>query len=227
MTVKPLIICATLSSLLCSTGFAGIYVGAGVGSDYVDLYQKSHVVGTVAGHPEEGFNVYNNVHLSGTGVFGTLFAGYQKLNNKLYLAGEINGNLSSNSAKSSNTELLHSSFSAVNYKMSNVIGVSVLPGYQYTDTSLYYGRLGYASGHFKSSSTDISIANVSERKNGFRWGLGTKQAINDRFSFRLEYSQTFYNKVKFGTFDPVGAVIKDTTIAPFQQLVEFGVVYTV
>lgn len=219
MLGKTLALSSSLFFIAVSTTHAGLYIGGGVGSDTVDFKQSSHV------YQLDNFNVINQAHLSGTGVFGTLFAGYAHLNNKFYLAGEINGDLSSTTSKSSNVELVHATVSSTHYKLKNSVGISALPGYQLSLNTLFYGRLGYENALFKSITSDVSLANISSHKGGFRYGLGVKQAVSERMALRLDYSRVQYGKVQFSTLDTLSTTIKDTTVSPRQQLVELGVVF--
>lgn len=210
--------------VVATTSQAGFYAGAGLGPDIVDFRQKAHVLYSNPAHPNEGFNVYEKTHLSGTGLFGTLFAGFGAVRGRYYLAGEVNGNVSSTEFKMSNVETVHHSFSASRYKINNVWGVSVLPGFQVFQDTLAYGRFGYVNGQFKVGTSDASLANVSKRLDGFRWGLGGQRAITQRVAVRMEYSQSFYASAKMSTFDTVSSVSKVTRVSPFQQLVELGLI---
>lgn len=201
-----------------STVNAGIYIGAGLGSDSVDFKENAHVFSP------GNFNVINKTHLSSTGVFGTLFLGYGYLHNNWYLAGEVNGNISSTSSKTSNDEFVHLSFTSTTLKIKNSYGFSVLPGYQYTPYTLFYGRLGLQNSEIQERTSDISLANFDSRKNGFRYGVGMKQVITNRLAVRIDYSLVNYNSILSSTFDPVGGVTKNTNIYPMQQLIEFGLV---
>jgi len=206
---------------------AAFYAGAGLGPEALDFKQQSHIVSFDPAHPEQGFNVQDNTHLSGTGVFGTIFAGYGHLNGKFYLAGEVNGNLSSSRFKSSNVEAIRGTSSASKYEMNDAFGVSIQPGFQYSADTLFYARAGYSNAHFKVITSDSSLANVSKRLDGFRWGLGIKRAINERFALRMEYSQVNYNSASMSTLDPLSGVSKTTKVSPLQQAVEFGLVFTI
>lgn len=205
-----------------STINAGFYGGAGIGSDTVDFNQRSLVSPISDGvHPVD-FNVINKSHLSGTGVFGTLFVGFEKLYNKWYLAGEANANISSVTHTEYNHEFVHLNFADTFIKMQNSFGLSVLPGFQFTPSTLFYGRLGWTNSKIQQRTGDLSLVNFSVRRDGFRYGVGVKQAITDRVALRMDYSRIAYGSIQTRTND--GAVPKSTQLAPNQQLVEFGVV---
>jgi outer membrane immunogenic protein len=222
----------TLSTMVglfvfASSAEAAFYAGVGLGPEALDFKQQGHIVSFDPARPEQGFNVQDNTHLSGTGVFGSIFAGYGHLNGKFYLAGEVNGNLSSSRFKGSNVETIRGTASASKYKLTDELGISILPGFQYSADTLFYARAGYANAHFKVSTSDISLANVSKRLDGFRWGLGIKRAISERFALRMEYNQANYKSASMSTLDPLSSVSKTTKISPLQQAVEFGLVFNI
>jgi len=207
--------------LSATTAQAGWYIGAGLGPDTVDFKQNGHVF------QPGNFSVIDKTHLSSTGIYATLFGGYGALvHNQWYLAGEVNGNISSTSFRSSNSEYVHSTFSNTKFKINNSVGISVLPGYQYSPGTLFYGRLGYQNGHFRSTTSDVSLANVSKREGGFRYGVGLKQALTPRLAVRMDYSRIDYSDIRFSTFDALSTTTKNTIISPTQQLLEFGLVYS-
>lgn len=195
----------------------GFYLGAGLGPDLIDFNQNARIT-----KPGD-FNAGDKTHLSGRGVFGTVFGGYGWQHQRFYLAGEANANLSSAEFKSSNEELIHSSFSKTVYKMRRNYGLSLLPGFVFSETLLAYGRLGYVNGNFKTITSDTSLANVNRYLDGFRWGLGLNQAISQHLAVRMEYSNLNYQKTKFTAIDDL--VTKTTRIRPTANQVEFGLVY--
>jgi len=209
-----------LISLLAPQANADFFLGAGLGSDTIDFQQRANVYQPGA----FGFNVIDKTHLSGTGVFGTIFAGYGYLKNKLYLAAELNANLSSTSFKSSNKEYVHANFSSTQYKIINGYGISLLPGYQYSENTLFYVRMGYINSKLVIRSTEPLIDNKSYLRDGFRVGLGIKQTLTKRVSVRMGYSQAQYVDTTLNLFDSTSFVTKHTIISPRQQLVELAIV---
>ncbi|RUR15680.1 hypothetical protein ELY21_14330 [Legionella sp. km535] len=216
---------ASLIILSASSAHSGFYAGMGTGSDTVDVAMRSRITGPNPGHPAN-FDVINKSHASATGIFGSLFAGYGTLAYKnFYFAAEANGTLSATQSNSYNFEFIHNTFSHTVIKLKNTIGISILPGYQYSSDTLFYGRLGLTSGRFQVNTTDISLANFSKKRTGFRYGLGINQNITNRLALRMDYSRITYNDTNTSTFDPVGVVIKSTQMTPNEQLVEFGLVF--
>lgn len=197
----------------------GFYLGAGAGPEATDFKQTAYI------NQPRNFSVTDTEHLSGTGVFGTIFGGYSWSCNQLYIAGEGNYNVSSDEFNSSNSEFIHNNFSKTSYKLRYSYSASLIPGFLLTPCTLFYGRIGYAWGNFQTSTSDTSLANVNRTLSGPRYGIGIKQAVFQNFSVRVEYSQIYYRATSFTTFDPNSFVTKTTNISPSTGLVEFSVVY--
>lgn len=215
---KTMAISTILFACNISNSNASIYAGADLGSDTIDFKQHAHFI--VPTH----LDGTDKTHLSGTGIFGSLFAGYAITRHTFYLASEINANLSSATYKSSNVETYHSNVSKTYYKMNNAFGISILPGYLLSDTTLLYTRAGYSNAQFKITGNDASLGNSNHRKNGFRYGLGIKQALSQRVALRMDYSRINYNSTRLATLDTLSNFAKNTSITPRQQLIELGVV---
>lgn len=201
----------------------GFYVGGGVGPDTVDFTQRARIfIPSTPGHPEEA-DVINKVHLAGTGFFGSIFAGASTLYDQYFLALEANANFSTVALSSYNQEYVHANFSNTSIKIKNTWGVSLLPGYQFTPETLFYGRAGVSTNKIQQKTSDTSLFNFNSWRTGFRYGLGIKQAITERLALRIEYSRITYNGMISATLDPVSLTRKTTKITPNQQVVEFGV----
>ena len=72
----------TLLGLLGSTvSFAGPYIGASIGPEGASFSQDSHVRGeSTKGTVISSFDTVDREHYSGTGFFGSIFAGYSLMN---------------------------------------------------------------------------------------------------------------------------------------------------
>lgn len=217
--IRTATLTVALMGLVAQSTEAGLYTGAGIGPDTVAYKENAHIF------QPGSFDAINVSHLSGTGLFGTLFAGYAWINGHLYLAGEVNGNISSLAHKASNEEYVHTAFAYTRFKMNNSVGISALPGYQYSPDTLFYARLGYTSGHFKSSTTDTSLVNLSRRLNGFRYGVGIKRFLTDKVALRMDYSRVDYQSLAMHTLDVNSNTTKNFRLTPHQQLVEFSLIY--
>lgn len=215
---------------LASSSFAsGFYIGAGAGPDMAKFDVNSRVRQFQDSHFT--LNVKNDEELAGTGVFGTIFAGYGKSfqvfysKPQLYLALELNANVSNLIHKNDNGEFVHKNDSATQFEMTRNFGISIIPGLQFNPDTLFYGRVGYSNGHFKVSSTDTSLGTISENLNGTRWGLGMQQTVYQQFAIRLEYSQITYTHAQLFTLDKSSNTSKYTSIYPRTSEVEVGLVF--
>lgn len=215
---------------------SGFYMGLGVGPDTAKFETNATIRQSQQGRIS--FNVKDKNQLSGAGLFGTLFAGYSKifkvtyakpdnilLAPNFYLAGELNANASSLEHTSSNNEYVHKNFNHTKFQIRRNFGASLLPGMIFAENTLFYGRLGYANGNFKITSSDISIGNLNKNLNGFRWGLGLQQSLYPQVAIRLEYSQIIYDSTHTSTLDRNSNTAKYTKFNPTTNQFEFGLVY--
>lgn len=195
------------------------YLGVGAGPEMADFNSNS-----VVSSPGNFF-VTNNNHLSGTGFFGSIFGGYAWIHQAFYLAGEAKLDVTNVKSQASNNEFIHKSFSTAYYRMRRDISFSVLPGYLFTPTTLFYGRLGYSLAYFNVSSSDASLSNMNKNLSGIAFGLGINQALNQQIALRLEYSQVYYQSTSSTTLDTLSSVTKNTNIAPTTGQAEFALIY--
>ena len=209
-----------LSLFLASPSFAGFYVGGAVGPEGATFSQRAHVIrpGT--------FDVIDKEHFSGTGVFGSIFAGYGfNFWGSFYMAGEINGNASSVEYDLVNEEFLHQNFSKTYFTVRYSEGVSFLPGYFLSENTLVYGRVGYINGRLKIVESDPTIPSFNTNRSGIRYGLGIRHAFTPRLTAMMDYSQINYSNVRGTVFEPFGGVTKATKITPNTAQVAFGLIY--
>jgi len=204
------------------------YVGLGVGPETANFKQKAVVIG----RNPSNFTAIDKNQFAAKGAFASLFGGVgfqfpmcDSHCDRIYLGIEGNANIRSLMHKATNRELINSNYNHTYYKMHYDFGVSLLPGILISDCNLFYGRLGYANGKFKVNTTDTSLQNISRTLNGLRYGLGFRQRLNECLSFRLEYGQVNYKKIKMFTYDPVGNVAKTTHITPYIQRFELGLLF--
>lgn len=228
---KKLLLVILIMLPICAWGWAcgrpccwnvwgnGFYAGAGVGVDATEFRTTSYV------SKPSTFDVINKTQSSAQGVLGNIFAGYSWRYCWLYLAGELNGNLSSARFHTTNQEFFNNAVAGTTYKINRTWGVSALPGIILPQTTLLYGRIGYVNGFFNTDTTDVSLANVSARLNGVRYGLGLQKRICRNFDMRFEYSRISYQDHSDFVFDPIGTVSKKTILTPFSNQFELGFVY--
>jgi outer membrane immunogenic protein len=215
-----IILFSSFLNLNATSLHAKAYIGLGLGPDLITLKQTAHIMSPAP----FGFNVIDKKNLSGTGIFGSLFAGIEGQKNKIAIAIEGNVDISSANYKSSNKEFNNENYSQTQYKMSQGLGLSILPGYLITPTSLFYGRIGYTNTHLKIATNDASLNNFSGRLNGVKLGAGIRQALSEAILIRLEYELSQYKSIDLKTFDALSLVTKNTNIKPRQHQVALSIV---
>lgn len=219
MLKKLIVIPLFALPLSCFAWSNGAYVGAGIGIDTADF--------NVTTYPQKTgeFNVINTTEWATQGVLGNIFGGYSWHHNWFYLAGELNGNLSSAYFTTSNEDKVHSSFSQTTIKMNKSWGIGLLPGIILPQDTLLYARVGYVDGNFHVSTTDVSLANTNTWLNGLRLGLGIEKTIHKNWGLRLEYSHISYEQQSSTVNIPADSFTKKTDITPDSNQFELGIVY--
>jgi len=140
------------------------------------------------------------------------------------MAIEANGNISAARSHTLNHEFIHHNFADTFIKIRNSLGASLIGGYQYRPTTLFYARAGVTESKFRQKTSDPSLANFSVNKSGFRYGVGIKEDLTERVAIRMDYSNIGYKSFTTHTFDAPNLVLKTTLIKPIEQLVEFAIV---
>lgn len=204
------------------------YIGLGLGPETANFKQSAFFKGT----PENVNVIDTNQFSAKKGAFASLCAGLgfsfsicDLDSNRIYFGIEANADIRTLAHKAKNKELTHLNFNHTYYKMHRDFGIGLLPGILFSNSGLFYARLGYANGRFQSDTTDTSLQNISRSRNGFRYGLGFRQSLNECLAFRLEYGQINYKKIKMFSFEPIGNATKTTHITPRVQRFELGLLF--
>lgn len=213
------------SILLSAPCFSGLYVGAAIGPETAKFTQQAHVQRVTVFNLMDKFNVIDKNRFSGMGFLGTIFAGVSYIYKQIYAAAEVNGAMSSVEYKLTNDEYIHQNFSKTTFTVKNSYGLSLLPGFLISPTTVFYGRVGIASGKIRLHESDPTIQSASDRRNGFRWGLGVRHAFTDQFSFMMDFSTIMYKSLHSFVFEPQGGVTKATKIKSRTGQVAFGLIY--
>lgn len=206
-------------SLVANPSLANFYLGGAIGPEGALFTQKAHIVG-------QNFNAFDTNHFAGAGAFGSIFAGYACPFHRLYLAGEINANLSSVTYELTNIEIIHANHQKTTFTVNTSGGIGVLPGVLLTETTLFYARLGIANGHININESDPTIDSSISNRFGFRYGLGLRFAVSPCWAGLMEYSQIHYQGIASTVFEPFGGVLKETKINPNTAQVAFGLMYS-
>lgn len=193
------ITCGIFMAMGFSSAFAAVdfYVGAGAGLN--QFTAKRNIIVADAITPSDK-NVINQ-HNVGNGLIGNVFFGVRYFINPFSLSGEIDGQLSNAEITGSDSSYLLLGFpTGMKIKKNGSIRLSVLPGFNLTDKTSVFARLGYARTRFSFASTDSSggefIPNgeVKETLSAYVLGMGMDTEVTDSVRARFEYNYSRYQE---------------------------------
>lgn len=153
--------------------FANVIMSASIGAASANSITAPYIGASL------GVNVNSTTHAAGgdagvyRGIPAKVFAGYGGLlAQSFYLAGELTATLGNFEISNKNS-----------MKTSYGFGLSVLPGFTMSDSTLVFGRIGYVRARF---------TNVNAMVNGGQLGLGMQTALTQSMDLRAEYDYTDY-----------------------------------
>lgn len=185
---KKLVVASALV-LASSAAFAGsAYVGAGLG--------VSHQMFT-AKEDADMIDMHSKSNFGGTGALLNLNAGYgAKLNQKIYLGGEVLVNATSANVKGTEFSTADDELT-LKFKTKYTIGASIIPGVMVNDNTMAYARVGIVRSRFdvKTSGTG-SFEGMSDSDQdsvtGGQFGLGLQTKLTQNVDLRGEYTYNTY-----------------------------------
>lgn len=169
------------SSAFADNASGGAYVGGGIG-----LYNGSIKISNAG--------AYMNLGTSSTDAGLNLYGGYKFIMGKGSIAGEVSYNSGIGKDASINVPGVPSIVATL--KMTDNYSVSVMPGYNLTQDTTSYLRLGYTRA--KGEMTYPTPG--SHTFNGYVVGFGVDQAVSPNLSARLEYRM-----LDFSSYTDTGA----------------------
>lgn len=227
------LIASTILVLASSTAFANggsfvppsppgaFYLGASVSADTA----KFNTNGSGVNESESPFFISatsKNLDWSSSGINGEIYAGYRMVFQDHYTLGaEIFGSLSTLAGNLDADAAIAVPFFPADdqvfqgfarIKSDYSAGVAILPGIKLSDSTTFYGRLGYVNTLFKVTDTAFSTfaalflphtgntgildgfpINQSKNASGIQLGLGFSTMICPTFAIRGEYRWERYN----------------------------------
>lgn len=127
--------------------------------------------------------------LSGNGLVGGVFAGYDfALTNSFFAGVEASINTSGAKISASATDGVDSISAAVKARES--LGLSARLGGMLNDSTGLYARLGWARTKFKVEFDGTTIGH--DHQDAFQYGAGIETRIGDHASLRVEYTRLDY-----------------------------------
>lgn len=189
----------------------GFYIGAAISRDVGDFETTIHPSAFIS---DELFASDKLTWDQGTsqGVNGEIFLGYGMLfQDHYYLAVEVLGSISSMKGDVNNvfeiaTDDDFDAFTAdASFRMNNTFGVALIPGFKISDSTLFYGRVGYVNSRFKFNLSTTPEFGIEEHfldqlsskksKGGIQLGLGLETMVTNNVSIRGEYDWNRYGKI--------------------------------
>ena len=129
-------------------------------------------------------------------MMGTIAAGYSyELPHSFNLAADVFYNFGSR-----NAGYAFDSGDTLQNKLKNIWGISIEPGYNFSDKALGFVKLGWAMASTTLALSDGTKFNAGTA-NGFLYGLGFKHLVTDHISVGMEAYQIVFSS-KSTTYDP-------------------------
>lgn len=194
----------------------GFYLGAGLGydSDRVTDNVESVAGIDIAGAPKFDTSL--------TGVDGKIFGGYGQYFDNWYLGAEAFIGLSNADGKIG-TDAVNTKISS-KISSKNSYGISLIPGYKFTPSTLTFVRVGWTSGKYELKDTDATgTASDSKRFNGLTLGVGMETQVYDNWSLRGEFDHTEFRNGNVAT--TLGGVRVVDKLAPKANQAMLSVIY--
>lgn len=211
--MKKLIIAGALSAAFASpavfaqaTGFTGIYGQAGLGVSSAGSESSINSPSMYEG--DSGFSLSND--FGQANISGSVALGYNHgFRNGFNIGANIFYSIRNDDAGSVSVGDTTDNFE-INNKLKNIWGISVEPGYAFTDNSLGFVKLGWAQADSSldiSDSLDGSSSLDFGKTNGFLYGIGYKHAVSKNVYLGVEVYQIAFNS-KTETLDGGGTTIE-------------------
>ncbi len=189
-----------------SVTYGGVSLGYNFGSNHTLETDKNNDSGRFNGinaqlglgfsEKSSQFNYPNGApdrfDLSDKGVLSNLSLGYSyNLNNQFNIATNLFYTLGSNHAGEWRS-------GGYKWEVKDVWGVSVEPGYYFTNSALGYFKVGYARASSKSITTGSWAGDNSDfgTSDGFLYGIGFKQLLTNNIYIGVETYQIDFSKSK-------------------------------
>ena len=168
MKMKKIAIAAALgaaSTLAMAGGFDGPFVQLGIGGSSTSTKVTGADTGSVNGTKSSGS--FNGIVAGGySQSIGS--AGFNMAANIFYVIGNQNSGNGGNSSDGVTTT----------QKQKNTFGISVEPGWNFTDSTLGYVKLAWVNSQTNTSfNSSDSNGSAKSNVNGFGYGLGVKQLL--------------------------------------------------
>ena len=184
------------SSTFAEAKFDGLNASLGLGIYNADsVYSNSESYFDVSGNP-----MPNSFSKNTSTMFGDVSLGYShKLQNNFNLAGSLFysfGSLDQNYHNAAAVDVSGNTIIDTKFKLRDLGGISIEPGYYFTDNLLGYFKLGYAVTSVKANASGYveSVNYNFNNPGGFLYGIGAKYGITNNIFVGADLY-----KIDFGT----------------------------
>ena len=201
---------ASATNVSADGAFDGPYVQLGVGmvnnAAKADLGLAANSIG---GLPLNDVSLISS-DLSNDGAMGQILVGYSRnVSGKFNLAANAFYNFGNNK---SGTLSVVEGIARLDAKLKNVWGISIEPGFYFSDNTLGYVKLGYQEGDIKlSGNLDTSnidllpdfngYANTKSKGGAFLYGFGIKHLLTPNIYIGADVTRADYSNERLsGTF---------------------------
>jgi opacity protein-like surface antigen len=204
------IVLMPFSSAVAEGAFDGVNLQIGLGAAIVKSEENR-----IFNNATSGASTIDVSNFNKTNLIGNVTLGYsKKINSDFNMAGNVFYNFGSTNF-GSQTSGAGASALTVTSKVKDVGGITLEPGYYFTQQILGYLKFGAAQGNLSTTSSYSGLP--SENSNygnsiGFLWGLGGKYALDKNLFMGAEFYQINFAK-------------KTTTQAPYTEGGSGDVIY--
>lgn len=196
---------AAASGAIADGSFDGVNAQLGMGftslgTEYTSSYNNFT--------QPELYNNSTNVKGSQTGMLGNVALGYSYgISKEFNIAANVFYNFGSDNAGSISVSDNYTGDSGtIQAKLKNIWGISVEPGYYFSDKSLGFIKLGWAmastSGSWNGGGSSGSQS--AGTANGFLYGLGFKQLVTENVYVGIDAYQIAFSSKSVSTSDQWG-----------------------
>jgi len=209
------VLVASATNVLADGAFDGPYVQLGVGmvnnAAKADLGLAANSIG---GLPLNDVSLISS-DLSNDGAMGQILVGYSRnVSGKFNLAANAFYNFGNNK---SGTLSVVEGIARLDAKLKNVWGISIEPGFYFSDNTLCYVKLGYQEGDVKlngnldTSNIDLlpdftGYANTKSKGGAFLYGFGIKHLLTPNIYIGADVTRADYSNERLsGTYGSGGS----------------------
>lgn len=219
MSIKKIVAAASIA-LVASSSFAGAfdgpYVQLGIGGANTSssVSNTANIDDDSDLNQEDRFGSFGSIdgNISQGSFNGILSAGYSKsiadtrfnlAANLFYVIGNQKAGSKSSYTTFNTNQGTEDYSQSGNFKLQNTWGISVEPGWNFTESTLGYFKLAWVNSDYKASIAesgslvdDPGTSNYSKQVNGFGYGIGMKHLLTENVFLGVDVLGVSYQSMK-------------------------------